>query len=176
MKNLKKNQGITLIALVITIIVMLILVAVTITMAVNGGLFGYARNASVETKQRRDEELEIANIESGKSADELVNYFTNRINFTICYLKTGGNITITYTAEKGMKWREWFQTSYYHSNGLDFDFYMSDINAAPQNPTKDLKKVKLTYLTSGDEIPAETTASIDQDIIENKTYFLKIIN
>ena len=77
MKNLKKNQGITLIALVITIIVMLILVAVTITMAVNGGLFGYARNASVETKQRRDEELEIANIESGKSADELVNYVDN---------------------------------------------------------------------------------------------------
>ena len=43
--NKGKNtaKGITLIALVITIIVMLILVAVTISMALNGGLFGYAK-------------------------------------------------------------------------------------------------------------------------------------
>ena len=50
-------RGITLIALVITIIVMLILAAVSITMAVNGGLFGYAKNASQETEKARDKEL-----------------------------------------------------------------------------------------------------------------------
>ena len=48
-KELKTNKGITLIALVITIIVMLILVAVTITMAINGGLFGHARTAGRKT-------------------------------------------------------------------------------------------------------------------------------
>ena len=47
--KLKNQKGITLIALVITIIVMLILVAVTITMAVNGGLFNYAQKATGET-------------------------------------------------------------------------------------------------------------------------------
>ena len=47
MKQIKQNNGITLIALVITIIVMLILVTVTITMAVNGKLFEYAEK---ETK------------------------------------------------------------------------------------------------------------------------------
>lgn len=47
--NEKNNKGITLIALIITIIVMLILVAVTITMAVNGGLFDYAGKAKIQT-------------------------------------------------------------------------------------------------------------------------------
>lgn len=46
---MRSQKGITLIALVITIIVMLILVAVSITMAVNGGLFNYAGKAAGDT-------------------------------------------------------------------------------------------------------------------------------
>lgn len=57
----KGTKGITLIALVITIIVMLILVAVTITMAVNGGLFEYAGRAGKETQNAIDKEQELAN-------------------------------------------------------------------------------------------------------------------
>lgn len=60
MKN-KKNNGITLIALVITIIVMLILVGVTVSMAVNGGLLGYAGKAVGDTENERDKEKELAN-------------------------------------------------------------------------------------------------------------------
>ena len=45
----KNNKGITLIALIITIIVMLILVSVTISMAVNGGLFEQAGRAVSQT-------------------------------------------------------------------------------------------------------------------------------
>ena len=41
---MKKEKGITLIALIITIIVMLILVAVTISVALNGGLFNNAKD------------------------------------------------------------------------------------------------------------------------------------
>ena len=44
MKN-KRNKGITLIALIITIIVMLILVGVTINVAMSGGLFTTAKEA-----------------------------------------------------------------------------------------------------------------------------------
>lgn len=65
--NIKKNKnmlnnknGITLIALVITIIVMLILVGVTINMAVNGGLFGYAGKATSDTEKAKQDELKIA--------------------------------------------------------------------------------------------------------------------
>ena len=64
MKNNKKNykidkgnEGITLIALIITIIVMLILVAVTINLAVNGGLFGYAGNAARDTEIAKEKEI-----------------------------------------------------------------------------------------------------------------------
>lgn len=57
---MKKQSGITLIALVITIIVMLILVAVTITMAVNGGLFEYAKKAVDETQNAINAEQKLA--------------------------------------------------------------------------------------------------------------------
>ncbi len=55
------NKGITLIALVITIIVMLILVAVTITTVVNGGLFEYASRAARETNSAIEAEQTLAN-------------------------------------------------------------------------------------------------------------------
>ena len=39
---MRKNKGITLIALIITIVVMLILVAVSINVIVNSNIIGYA--------------------------------------------------------------------------------------------------------------------------------------
>lgn len=56
---MRGQKGITLIALVITIIVMLILVAVTITMAINGGLFEKAGEASRKTNEAKTQEQEI---------------------------------------------------------------------------------------------------------------------
>ena len=70
---MKNNKGITLIALIITIIVMLILVSVTITVAVNGGLFNYARKASVDTNTRVNEEQTLASgIFGGKRIEDWV--------------------------------------------------------------------------------------------------------
>ena len=60
MKKLKTQNGITLIALVITIIVMLILVAVTISMAINGGLFEKAGKATGDTKNAMNAEQTLA--------------------------------------------------------------------------------------------------------------------
>ena len=53
---MKKQNGITLIALIITIIVMLILVAVTISVALNGGLFNNAKDASDKTQRQAEKE------------------------------------------------------------------------------------------------------------------------
>ena len=56
-EKLKKNRGITLIALIITIIVMIILVAVTVNIAnENGGLFVRTRQAKVDTAYRAEQE------------------------------------------------------------------------------------------------------------------------
>ena len=46
----KKKNGITIIALVITIIVMLILIEVTVTTAINGDLIGTTKKSKEETR------------------------------------------------------------------------------------------------------------------------------
>ena len=57
----KQNKGITLIALIITIIVMLILVGVTINVALNGGLFTKAEQATKQMEASMvKEQFEIA--------------------------------------------------------------------------------------------------------------------
>ena len=53
---MKKQKGITLIALVITIIVMLILVGITISVSLNGGLFTTAKEATGETQIAQEKE------------------------------------------------------------------------------------------------------------------------
>ena len=53
----ENNKGITLIALVITIIIMLILAGTSVTVALNGGLFNAAKKAESETYLREEEEL-----------------------------------------------------------------------------------------------------------------------
>lgn len=68
MQKLKKQNGITLIALIITIIVMLILVGVTVNVALNGGLFATAKQAAYQTEiSTIQEQLEIA--KASKIAD-----------------------------------------------------------------------------------------------------------
>ena len=91
---MKEKNGITLIALIITIIVMLILVAVTITMAVNGGLFGYAGNAARDTELAKNKELKLANLSSGMSTDQLIaKYTTEEIEEVHNWTRgTGANI------------------------------------------------------------------------------------
>ena len=53
---MRKEKGITLIALIITIIVMIILVAVTVNVALNGGLFEKAEKGSTGTQKEADKE------------------------------------------------------------------------------------------------------------------------
>lgn len=57
---MKEQKGITLVALVITIIVMLILVAVSVTVALKGGLFDSAKSAATNTNQAATEENKVS--------------------------------------------------------------------------------------------------------------------
>ena len=56
---MKKTKGITLIALIITIIVMLILVAVTIRILIDSGLISKAKDAGQDTKSAYEEESRL---------------------------------------------------------------------------------------------------------------------
>lgn len=80
---MKENKrGITLVALVITIIVMLILVGVTVNVSLNGELFELARKASNNTTKESEKEqlleavitayyVENGNIDKDKLEEEL---------------------------------------------------------------------------------------------------------
>lgn len=73
MKKLKEQSGITLIALIITIIVMLILVSVTISKAINGGLFTNAKEAKFKTELGQyKENFEINKIIKNTGNDKIV--------------------------------------------------------------------------------------------------------
>ena len=76
----KSNKGITLIALIITIIVMLILVGVTINVALNGGLFEKAKTAGEQTQREADREY-------------LISLITGTLNNTGDFQITTSNLT-----------------------------------------------------------------------------------
>ena len=57
MQKLKTQKGITLIALIITIIIMLILVGVTVSVSLDGGLFSKAKEAGDKTQAAAEEDI-----------------------------------------------------------------------------------------------------------------------
>ena len=69
---MRGEKGITLIALVITIIVMLILAAVTITLVVNGNLVNHARDAKSGTESAIANETKLSEgtVQYGESKAE----------------------------------------------------------------------------------------------------------
>ena len=64
--KIKKNTGITLVALVVTIIVLLILAGITITMVLsNGGIIGKAKDsASIYNQKAKEENGRLADYEN----------------------------------------------------------------------------------------------------------------
>ncbi len=68
---MKSQKGITLIALIITIIVMLILVAVSVTVVIQSGLFESAKNAGKKTENAYNTEKDMNQVTIG----------TNNVNF-----------------------------------------------------------------------------------------------
>ncbi len=69
-----KNRGITLIALIITIIVMLILVGVTVNLALRGGLIEKAQEAKTRTQYEEDKEMLLASVIGAIDDDVEVDY------------------------------------------------------------------------------------------------------
>ena len=83
-KKKTKEKGITLIALVITIIVMLILATVTINLVINDDLIGYAMNAKSETiKEQEKETIELALAKWGMLKNQnFVEFFKSKFGAT----------------------------------------------------------------------------------------------
>ncbi len=105
---MKNEKGITLIALVITIIVLLILAGISIAM-ISGedGILGRAKSASVESKLAEDKEAAIMDLNAAYTAymeEKFVNDNTSYNNFVEfvnnengTYLKDSNHYTFTNT-------------------------------------------------------------------------------
>lgn len=57
MRKLKKQNAITLVALVITIVILLILAGISISALTNTGIFAKANEAKIKNKEAQDKEL-----------------------------------------------------------------------------------------------------------------------
>lgn len=100
-KNIRKvkESGITLIALVVTIIVILILVGITMRAVTdNGGLIKKANKAKADYKQ--SEQNDTRSMDSYTTYMENSKYISFKVENTEC------------TAERGMTWAEWVNSDY----------------------------------------------------------------
>ena len=73
-EKLKTKRGITLIALVITIVVMLILVGVTVNIALNGGLFSTTKQAATGTQYHSDREILLSAVIGARNGNAKVDF------------------------------------------------------------------------------------------------------
>ena len=81
-KTNRKQKGITLIALIITIIVMLILVGVSVSIALNNGLFKATQNAATDTKEAVTQENKLATGQitiDGKTFSSIESYVAGNV-------------------------------------------------------------------------------------------------
>ena len=72
----KSEKGITLVALVITIVILIILATVSISFAVNGGLFDKAQRGADMYKDSAEDEAKTLNVVD-KSFSNLMYKYTN---------------------------------------------------------------------------------------------------
>ena len=111
-KNCSNQNGITLIALVVTIVVLLILAGVSVN-----ALFG--NSGIIEKAKEAQNKMDKATENDQKSIDELTNWINNQVNGT-----TSGefdnaktiSFTVdgtTYQAKEGMTWEQAFENGYF---------------------------------------------------------------
>ena len=109
--KIKTEKGITLVALIITVVLLLILSIVAITGLKETGILGYAENATSKFEEGQKDEQGILNgyvnsLNNGNVENEPT---AKTISFTID--------GVEYQAEEGMTWAEWLESPY--STGAD---------------------------------------------------------
>ena len=115
MKNAKEKKGITLIALVITIIVMLILVGVTVSIVIENNLFEITENAVNQTEIKYEEEKNLTQVTINNKIYNSIDGYVNPVE-TITFTVGGDE----YTVPKGWTWEQFIGSSYDTSSGVFF--------------------------------------------------------
>ena len=164
---MKKNKGITLIALVITIIVMLILVVVTIRISTNGGLFDYAGKAARETNDAITDETDIANgkIKIGGITYNSIEEYVNRSNLygiKLKYKVEDSNILIYFEDS----YTDYLETNSLEASGDNRNAYKTYINNKIANiASKKSTEEKENYIVEQCNEDMGTTFSTIEEVI-----------
>lgn len=106
---MKKNKGITLVALIITIVVMLILVAVTISILINANIIGSTEKAGKKYEEEMKNEMH--------AYEDVVKEYEDKTRATITFTIEGDSTK--YTAIEGMTLSDWI-ASKYNTTGYAF--------------------------------------------------------
>lgn len=91
---MKKNKGITLVALIITIVVMLILVAVSVNILIKSNLIGTAEKTTNAYKTATEEEANGGKIKIGDIEYDSIDEYINRNNLQLKYKADSGKVRV----------------------------------------------------------------------------------
>lgn len=149
----RKENAITLIALIITIIVMLILTGVTLGITLgDNGLVNKAKEASEQTEIAMDRELLLSAVVGAIGEDGLVNFTILDNNLPAGFSGSNG----TYTSQNG------------HTFKVDFDgtiTYLGEGNT--ENSSDDLELLRRYFLGEIDETTGERPGKAFTEMFEN---------
>ena len=157
----KYNNGITLIALIITIIILLILAGVSVN-----ALFG--NSGIIQKAQNAQNKMNKATENDQKEINELNNWIENHVNGTES-VDTPDESTkisftidnVTYQAEEGMTWSQWAESAY---NTID----IYDAGTSGMRRTS----MKSCYVAYNDTSKAAVLGT--EKIVNNTSYYFAI--
>ena len=158
----RKENAITLIALIITIIVMLILTGVTLGITLgDNGLVNKAKEASEQTEIAMDRELLLSAVVGAIGEDGLVNFTILDNNLPAGFSGSNG----TYTSQNG------------HTFKVDFDgtiTYLGEGNT--ENSSDDLELLRRYFLGEIDETTGTRPGNDISSLVENPEQFMESEN
>ena len=151
-KKIQKQGGITLVALIITIIVMLILVAVSVNVLIKSNLIGTAEKAGNSYKTSSEQEQNLGNrlIINGKEYSSIDDFVTKK--FTIKFRQTGEERS--YEFIEGQTWEEFIgnEDSKKMPDGIVFEKMYGCVTARQEDITvgnsKEVTKLKVATLNN----------------------------
>ena len=157
---MKKNKGITLIALIITIIVMLILVAVSVNILIKSNIIGNAEKATNAYKTATEEEINGGKIKIGDTEYDSIDDYVNRNNLQLKYKAGNGKIRVYLK-----------NSAYDYINEVDKDkYFMKNVGMTYDDwVTNYLKAKKITQEKLDEMIVKQYT---DYQDLKNELYYM----
>ena len=192
-RNFKKNRGITLVALIITIIVMLILVAVSVNILIKSNLLGVAEKTTTKYKADTENEANMETIEiGGKQYNSIEEYLktknnnnndnTDKKTYTVRFCDYDGTLLQSISVEEGStaeytlseptgkgekyKFDKWV-TSKNGNIKADLTNISSNLEVYARYALKEVTTTEIAQVKSLEKVFADgTTEEMDKDILE----------